>query len=355
MKKTAANTEDTLKGRNGQNGQNKQPNAIRSRDSGGAGSREHRLSPAADLAPDLQGWTLVSVSLGHDERAYVLLIDEEPQRQQGFVAAGLKRTVRYKALTVELCGTESKQAEDGRIGRRVRETIIEGESFNYHYLQPLGEDLLLVGARCTYYGRDRYDLNAAVFTREGRPLRRFLLGDGIRNVQTTAGGLIWTGFFDEGVFGNYGWSRPVGESGLIAWDSAGIRVFTNSEADIADCYALNVVSDEEVWFYYYTGFKLCRLSGPAAQPKVSFLDPQLAGSSVFAVHGGRFLLDDGYGRHGEYTLMQQSAESLIHMETLIFTDPDGRRLKSPRSDARSAKLLLMEDMKLYLFSLEEAE
>ncbi|WP_172195009.1 hypothetical protein [Saccharibacillus qingshengii] len=341
MKKAAANTEDTLKGSSGQNGQTKKPNAIRSRKSGDAGSREHRLSPAADLAPDLHSWTLVSVSLGHDERAYVLLIDEEPQRQEGFAAAGLKQTVRYKALTVELHGSQ------------VRETIIEGENFNYHYLQPLGDDLLLVGARCTYYGRDRYDLNAAVFNREGQPLRRFLLGDGIQNVQTTAGGLIWTSFFDEGVFGNYGWSRPVGESGLIAWDSAGIRVFTNSEADIADCYALNVVSDEEVWFYYYTNFKLCRLSGPAAQPKVSFLDPQLAGSAVFAVHGGRVLLDNGYGKHDEYTLMQQSAESLIHMETLIFTDPDGRRLESPRSDARGAKLLLMEDMKLYLFSLEE--
>ncbi len=178
--------------------------------------------------------------------------------------------------------------------------------------------------------------------------RRFLVGDGIQNVQTTAGGLIWTSFFDEGVFGNYGWERPVGESGLIAWDRSGIRVFTNSEADIADCYALNVVSDEEVWFYYYTDFKLCRLSGPAAQPKVSFFDPRLAGSSILATDGSRFLMDQGYNKQDRYTRLQLDARGqLVSDGELFLTDENGEPLGAYLRDARGDTLLFMDGTRLY--------
>lgn len=313
------------------------------------GTRERRLDLAVDLAPYLRGWTLVSASLGHDGRAYVLLIDGEPVREAGFVPSGLQAAPRYKVLVVELRSPAGAAAQDV-----IEEIAVEGESFNYHYVQPLGADLLLVGARSRYYGRDQYDLNAAVFDRSGQPLRRFLVGDGIQSVQTTAGGLIWTSFFDEGVFGNYGWSRPVGESGLIAWDSWGIRVFTNSEADIADCYALNVVSDHEVWFYYYTDFKLCRLFGPAVQPSVSFLDPKLAGSSVVATDGARFLLDGGYNRLGTYTLLRRDGSgALTRSEEWTFADAAGRPLQAPIGYARGAALLLLDEAKLYVCRLDE--
>lgn len=316
---------------------------------GTGGTRERRLDLAVDLAPYLRGWTLVSASLGHDGRAYVLLIDGEPVREAGFVPSGLQAAPRYKVLVVELRSPAGSAAQDV-----VEEIAVEGESFNYHYVQPLGADLLLVGARSRYYGRDQYDLNAAVFDRSGQPLRRFLVGDGIQSVQTTAGGLIWTSFFDEGVFGNYGWSRPVGESGLIAWDSWGIRVFTNSEADIADCYALNVVSDHEVWFYYYTDFKLCRLFGPAVQPSVSFLDPKLAGSSVVATDGARFLLDGGYNRLGTYTLLRRDGSgALTRSEEWTFADAAGRPLQAPIGYARGAALLLLDEAKLYVCRLDE--
>ncbi|WP_176444820.1 hypothetical protein [Paenibacillus herberti] len=41
--------------------------------------------------------------------------------------------------------------------------------------------------------------------------REFLLGDGIQSVQVTDKGIIWTSYFDEGVFGNNGWDKPIGE------------------------------------------------------------------------------------------------------------------------------------------------
>ena len=67
---------------------------------------------------------------------------------------------------------------------------------------------------------------------------------------------IWTSYFDEGVYGNYGWEVPIGRNGLRAWDSNGNEMYQypNSEQNkyfIDDCYALNIVADEEVWFYFY--------------------------------------------------------------------------------------------------------
>lgn len=309
--------------------------------------------PVADLAEQLQGWSLVSVQLGYDRQAYVLLIDEVPERDRdAFMQTELKQSPTYKVLIVDL----RVHGEKGNGEADVQEIRIEGETFHYNYAQPLGDELLLVGARSYYYGRDQYDLNAAVFSHAGRPLRRFLLGDGIQDVQTTPSGLIWTSFFDEGVFGNYGWERPVGESGLIAWDRNGIRVFTNSEAHISDCYALNVVSDEEVWFYYYTDFKLCVLSGPANRPKVSFLDPNRSGSALVATDGYRFLMDDGYYKHDRYTIMRQEQPGQLTLgEEIVFVKENGERIQTVINDARGERMLLFEESKLYTFSLSELD
>lgn len=317
------------------------------------GLRRITLFPVIDLTEKLQGWSVVSVQLGYNGRAYMLLIDEVPERERGmFMQTELKRTPTYKVLIADLRLTGEKRSSEAH----VQEILIEGETFHYSYVQPLGEELLLVGARSHYYGRDRYDLNAAVFSYAGRPQRRFLLGDGIQDVQTTRSGLIWTSFFDEGVFGNYGWERPVGESGLIAWDRNGIRVFTNSEADIADCYALNVASDEQVWFYYYTEFKLCALSGPADRPEVSFLDPNRSGSALIVTDGCRFLMDNGYHEHDRYTLMRQEKPGeLTPGEEIVFVKENGERIQTVTNDARGGRLLLFEESKLYTFSLSESD
>lgn len=328
----------------------------------GAGENKIMLPPAADLTEAIAGWQPVSASLGYDGKAYILLIESAPEREQGmFVRTESENSIAYKALIVDFAvrtpyGRSGNLSDPASVEEvRIEEILIEGETFPYHFLQPLGDELLLVGARSRYYGRDHYDLNAAVFGRDGAARRRFLVGDGIQSVQTTAGGLIWTSFFDEGVFGNYGWDRPVGESGLIAWDAEGIRVFTNSEADIADCYALNVVSDEEVWFYYYTDFKLCRLSGPAARPSVSFLDPHIAGSSIFATDGRRFLMDNGYQDRARYVLLHTDEQGRSAQDRLIVPICEEGAFGAGLRDARGDTLLLFEGGKLYRVTLAELE
>ena len=93
-----------------------------------------------------------------------------------------------------------------------------------------------------------------MFDVEGGLLRSILLGDGIEDLQTTSAGQIWVSYFDEGIFGNLGWKRPVGSCGLRAFDSEGNSTFefkpVSGLESIVECYALNVTSDSEAWCYY---------------------------------------------------------------------------------------------------------
>ena len=60
---------------------------------------------------------------------------------------------------------------------------------------------------------------------------------------------VWVSYFDEGVFrGSSGLGS--GPPALGRYDAEGVQRFNFNAANewmIADCYAFNVVSDEEVW------------------------------------------------------------------------------------------------------------
>jgi hypothetical protein len=52
-----------------------------------------------------------------------------------------------------------------------------------------------------------------MYDAQGRPSQGEVFGDDIAHVQATDTGEIWVGYFDEGVYGNYGWGSsrlPIG-------------------------------------------------------------------------------------------------------------------------------------------------
>lgn len=299
------------------------------------------LQPFVDIATYIEGFEIVSSSLGGNGCIYVLLIDRIPERERGmFVQTSLRQFYTYKVIIIN--------------GSEIQEVILAGEKFNYHYVQPLGQhQLLLVGARAKKYRNQDYDHNAKVCDFDGNIIREFLLGDGIQDVQVTAEGTIWTSYFDEGVFGNFGWDDPVGASGLVAWDENGKKKFENNAAEIADCYALNVISEDEVWFYYYTDFKLANIQGGTKQPYVTFMDPRISGSSGFCTNGYYFLFDAGYSKHGTYILKKQDKPGrLVGEQKIQFVDEQGERLQGG-SALRQNQLLLTQDSKLYLVAIEQ--
>ena len=119
--------------------------------------------------------------------------------------------------------------------------------------------LLIVQGRCLKDG-NYIERNARRYNPNGQLIEAFTLGDGIEHVQIDETDTIWVSYFDEGIFGNFGWEKPMGSEGLIAYRKNGSKLWGAGSYGIIDCYALNVVSSKEVYFYYYDDFFLVRLN-----------------------------------------------------------------------------------------------
>jgi hypothetical protein len=213
---------------------------------------------------------------------------------------------------------------------RVRRTVLQDVDTTFPRLQPLPDgEILLVGTRSARREDGSYDLNGRVFGPDGMLRREFLLGDGIEDVQTTADGRIWVSYFDEGVFGNFGWGKPegpdpIGAPGLIRWRSDGTIEWTYEPPpgldDIADCYALNVATDA-VWACYYSEFPLIQIA--LDDSIVSWQTPVTAAQAL-AVGEGRAAFYGGYGDDRDRCVLVEFREGeLVELESVRLLLPSG--------------------------------
>jgi hypothetical protein len=244
----------------------------------------------ADLTEGLDGRVL-AVSASSDGHGLALVVSHEDwKRATGRVedAGGASfATTRveppYPAVFVE---------HDGR--DVLRNVELDAVPLAFPSVQTLpGGEILVVGGRCWRHDDGTAEHNAHVYDERGSLQRAFTLGDGIGHVQTTSAGAIWVGYFDEGVFGNFGWNDPIGSPGIVVFDAAG-RVTWHFEpgggiSDISDCYALNV-ADRETWSCYYTDFPVVRI----ADRELTSWSSDAAGVGALAVHRDRLLLVGGY-------------------------------------------------------------
>ena len=202
---------------------------------------------------------MVDCSVGADGLVYLLFSGHVPERINGmFVDTRANAHYRGIGLAVDW--------QDG--------TVLGWEPYdfgvqemNFHFIQPIGEDILLLGSRSRCYRDGSVDQNAVVVDKNGRKLREMCLGDGIQSCAVACDGRIITSYFDEGVFGNFGWDRPVGSCGLIVWDRNGQPIWKNKTYPIWDCYAMNLDDQENLWFYYYSEFNLVRMNLNAEMSK----------------------------------------------------------------------------------------
>jgi hypothetical protein len=168
-------------------------------------------------------------------------------------------------------------------------------------VQPLPQGrILVVGARARWRpeGPDR---TAIIYDADGGVAAQGTLGDGIEHVLTTAAGDIWVGYFDEGVYGNFGWGgrdgpAPIGQHGLVRFSSRlkaewGFPSHVDQPwGAISDCYALNVAQDA-VWTCYYTDFPIVRIRDGALAGWRS----SVTGARALAAAGSDLALVGGYG------------------------------------------------------------
>ena len=163
----------------------------------------------------LEGTEVTDFFTARDGKVYLLM--EQPSETQG--KDWLSTPSTYTAVEIRLNWAE----------QRVLETTLFPLGllkFQFHYLRPAGDHFLLLGARCAYR-ENGPDQNAWIVSRDGAVLSRFCLGDGIQDCVVKKDGTIITSYFDEGVFGNYGWDEPLGACGLIAWTSEGTPLWKN--------------------------------------------------------------------------------------------------------------------------------
>lgn len=253
----------------------------------------------------LENAVLTDFSVAWDQNVYLLM--EQLSGKQG--RDWIRTSSTYTVVEIKMDWME----------QRVLETTLFPMGllkFQFHFLRCIGDHFLLLGARSAYR-ENGPDHNAWIISRDGAVLSRFCLGDGIENCIVKADNTIITGYFDEGVFGNYGWAdsgsthgyiQPVGRCGLIAWTPEGTPLWKNEKFSIYDCYSISLDEEENLWFYYYDEFRLVRTD---FKEDLVF-DLPIKGSGAFSVasSGERFLFQGEYQKRDKFYFLTHQGGSL---------------------------------------------
>lgn len=240
-------------------------------------------------------------------------------------------------------------------------THLPGLPVAHPFVQPLPDgQVLVVGSRCRWRP-DGPDRNAIVFDHEGAVLGEHILGDGIEHVQATRRGEIWVGYFDEGVYGNYGWGEagsasPMGSCGLTRFSTAFAQdwrfpsYFDGRWGAISDCYALNV-DNNTTWACYYTGFPLVRIHNDT----VTGWHNDIHGAKAIAADGSRVALYGGYGPDRDRLVVGELGDDRLHVTgEFRLVQPDGQPVPQLAQVAgRGADLHVLVDDSWLRLALED--
>jgi len=205
-------------------------------------------------------------------------------------------------------------------------------------------DTLVVATRCERFQDGTHELNATTYGTNGEVVRQFLLGDGIEHAQIDPSGNIWVGYFDEGVFGNYGWGHSndrFGAAGLSCFNDKGEKLWDFQPPagcdSISDCYALNV-SRDGTWVCYYTDLPLVRIDSKW-NPRA--WRTETSGGRELAVHGKHILHFGGYGEQRtscRLLRLDEEAAQFVSQVTLLLP-----------SEVDLSKSVIGRDDKLHVF------
>lgn len=274
--------------------------------------------------------SLVNIQIGYDERVYILLSASIPERIQGMFV-NTEANAEYSAICITV---------DWYDGRVVEHQMMEFgvHKMNFHYIQPIGENILLLGARCRYKKDVGPENNGVIVDTAGNVQNEFCIGDGIQDCIVTEEGNIITSYFDEGVFGNLGWKQPIGSRGLIVWSGDGEKKW-EANAPIYDCYALNVDEKNHIWYYYYDEFDLVRTD----MQKNIVYHPQNSGFESFLISkdGRTVIHNGGYNNHCEFYAETINYDQLSDCEKVEFMY-NGESVLNKISCFRSAKMVIVD-------------
>lgn len=277
-----------------------------------------KLSPIINLEKYCLEGELINLNIGYDGLLYIL-ID--------------KKTSDY---TLQICAfSESKLVLDIEIKK---------ERFHIYYLHPLPNDeILLVNPRSPEWWPEEFHQNGRIYGKDGVFRRGIHLGDAITDVQVTNNGIIWVGYGDEGVLG------------LVAWDVSGKQIYKFSPSHgldyIIHCYALNVASNNDIWFYYYTDFPLVRLKSYQVE---GVWNIPISGSSTFAISGRNIVFQGGYGNEHLYSIYKLSPRNFFPVKTFRILYEGNEKMVTHRVKARGSRFWIQRNNKIYSFTVEDS-
>lgn len=311
-----------------------------------------QLQLRCDLSAELAGKHWANVAIGpQGEACFVLAEPDGASVLQGYEHT---RTASFPRTRMERPASVVVLIHDGHSSRQV---VIADLTVAHPKVQPLPRgEVLLVGARCRRFPDGTAERNGYIYGPDGILRRTLILGDGIQDVQVDSRGAVWVSYFDEGIFGNFGWgmgqdSTPIGHAGLVRFDGNGIKLWeyepSGEMGHMADCYALNV-SGNEAWACYYTDFPLVRVTADDQVVGWSTETADVSGVSTFAVDGPRVVFFGGYPPHrNRCVLAELGTGSLKNPQECRLLLPDGQELSNWLIRGRGSELNVFSDTSWY--------
>jgi hypothetical protein len=283
----------------------------------------------------LAGGHVASFNPGPDGLLYVLVCTGEPDRNW----IKRDRSCDWRVLAFHPDGWSS-------------EILIQNQNNNFNLVQPLNDGILLGTQRCEYAG-EATEANCYLFDNGGQLVGRLLLGDGIADLQTTTSDEIWVSYFDEGIYGNLGWRKPIGKDGLLRFDLQGKICFrfdgVAGLGPIDDCYCLNVVSEREAWCYYYTQFSIVQIRDDRI---VKDWDCPVKGASGFAVWRDNIAMQSGYDSDDWRLLNVTGSDAVAEEDAITFRTPEGTPLVAKFARALGSAIWFVAGVDIYRFDLK---
>lgn len=231
------------------------------------------------------------------------------------------------------------------VAGRIETIELPSRAGGYGFVQSLGVNLLVVS------NDDGQDANGGIFDRSGRLLESLFLGVGIADVKTVSGDRIFVSYFDEGVFSE----DEKSSEGYCCFDSSGsLLLGYNGLAErdghpfIEDCYAINAISDDEIWLYYYSDFPLVRLKGLAIDRIVAGIP--VHGARAFAIDGDRALFAGSYAGGDELRLVSLKDAAV---RTFKPVTPAGNAIRVAKAWGRGPILYLATEEALFSIDIRE--
>lgn len=256
---------------------------------------------------EVNDYKFVSADIGYDGNVYCLFSACVPSRINGmFVNTSANTEYAALVITPSWYMGNVLHCEKLNFGKH---------AMNYHFLKPVPDgSFLLLGSRCMYSEKKGPEHNAVFVDREGTVLRSLTFGDGIADCIVRNDGMIITSFFDEGVFGNYGWKNPIGSCGICARNING-EIIWKPNRDIYDCYAIVIDTKNNIWYYYYDEFDLIKTDFKTE----TVYHPDREGSSILMLaDNNRALIMDGGYDDPSLCLCRFQKDGLSAWETIEF-------------------------------------